>query len=75
MKVDRCVCLSLTFAHLKRVAAERSLDFDALRQETRCASNCRLCESYIRRMLRTGETVFPLGPPPQEPPNSAPGQK
>lgn len=60
MKVDRCVCHSLPFDQLKAVAAASNLDFDALKERTRCCSNCSLCEPYVRRMLETGETAFIL---------------
>lgn len=60
MKVDRCVCHSITFERLKAIADQDALDLEGLRARTRCCSSCRMCEPYIRRMLRTGETVFPL---------------
>jgi bacterioferritin-associated ferredoxin len=60
MKVDRCVCLSVSFEQLKAVALASGLDFETLKARTRCCSNCSLCAPYVRRMLETGETVFVL---------------
>lgn len=61
MKVDRCVCMSLTFAQLKEIAQRSSLDLQGLKRETLCCSGCGLCAPYIARMLRTGETEFRVG--------------
>ena len=58
MPVSRCVCHRLPFEDLKARAAARSLTFDALKKETRCASGCGMCEPYVRLMLVTGETSF-----------------
>lgn len=60
MNVDRCVCLSVSFERLKAVAAADRLDFDGLKAATRCCTSCQMCEPYVRRMLKTGETVFTL---------------
>ncbi len=60
MKVDRCVCVPVTFERLKSLAAAEHLDLDGLRAKTRCCMACKMCEPYIRRMLLTGETVFRL---------------
>lgn len=60
MNVDRCVCFNLTFAQLKELARKESLDFEQLKERTQCCANCSMCEPYIRRMLSTGEVVFPL---------------
>ncbi|MBY0262357.1 MAG: (2Fe-2S)-binding protein [Phycisphaerales bacterium] len=58
MPVSRCVCHRLPFEDLKARAAARSLSFEQLKQETRCASGCGMCEPYVRLMLVTGETSF-----------------
>lgn len=42
------------------MAEQGGLDFDALQAKTRCCTACKMCEPYVRRMLLTGETVFPL---------------
>jgi bacterioferritin-associated ferredoxin len=60
MKVDRCVCMTMSFEQLKAVAAEKGVDFNGLKEATGCCSSCKMCEPYIRRMLETGETAFIL---------------
>jgi bacterioferritin-associated ferredoxin len=61
MRVDRCVCRGMSFEELKRLAKERSLDYEGLSVCTGCGTGCTLCEPYVRRMLRTGETSFAPG--------------
>lgn len=59
MTVDRCYCYQQTFAALKRVADETGADsIEALQAQVTFGENCQLCHPYVRRMLRTGETVF-----------------
>lgn len=58
--VDRCICHDITLAQLKAIAQRDGLSFDALRERTRCSTGCTLCEPYVRRMLKTGETVLPI---------------
>ena len=59
MKIDRCYCFQQTFAGLKRVAeATGADDVAALQAHAVFGQRCRLCHPYVRRMLRTGETVF-----------------
>ncbi len=60
MRVDRCVCKERSFADLRDLATREGLGFEALRSRTGCAATCGLCEPYIRLMLRTGQTSFPL---------------
>lgn len=63
MNVDRCVCFNVTFAQLHRFAESRECDEAALRREFQCGRGCGLCIPYIREMLETGRTVFPVNPP------------
>lgn len=57
--IDRCVCFDRTFADLKRVAlATRASTVEALQAHATFGEKCGLCHPYVRRMLRTGETVF-----------------
>lgn len=60
MGVDRCACRKITFASLKVLSDRHGWGFEALKCQTGCASDCTKCETYIRRMLRTGQTVFPV---------------
>ncbi len=61
--VDRCVCAGLTLEQLRSTSrqADPPLSYQALRARTGCGIGCALCEPYVRAMLRTGRTEFPLG--------------
>ncbi len=58
MLVDRCICRNTAFAELLPRVRANDWDLLALMQETGCGAQCGLCRPYLRRMLRTGETVF-----------------
>lgn len=59
LRIDRCYCFGRTFAELKAVAeATGAATVPALQQHAVFGQQCRLCHPYVRRMLRTGETVF-----------------
>ena len=60
MRVDRCVCWDQTFDELLRIARAGDLSFDELVDHTGCCTGCTTCEPYVKRTLRTGETVFPV---------------
>ncbi len=57
--VDRCVCFNRSFVDLATVArATGASTLEVLQEETEFGLACRICNPYIRRMLRTGETTF-----------------
>lgn len=59
MRIDRCLCHGVTFASLAEVT--RVSGAETVRELQAHASfgrGCGLCRPYVRRMLRTGETVF-----------------
>lgn len=59
MTVDRCLCFDRPFAALADVAAETGAATVAeLQEHALFGRKCRLCHPYVRRMLRTGQTVF-----------------
>ncbi|MEF8939584.1 MAG: (2Fe-2S)-binding protein [Salinivenus sp.] len=59
MHIDRCYCYQVPFDRLKDVAEETGADsIEALQAHVLFGANCQLCHPYVRRMLRTGETVF-----------------
>lgn len=59
MNIDRCYCFQKTFAALKTVAeATGATDVAALQEHVIFGQQCTLCHPYVRRMLRTGATVF-----------------
>ena len=56
--VSRCICRNSPFAELLPRAQARGWSLEQLIQQTGCGAQCGLCRPYLRRMLRTGETVF-----------------
>lgn len=57
--IDRCHCFQITFAELREAAAASgAASVEELQEEMPFGKQCRLCHPYVRRMLRTGETVF-----------------
>ena len=57
--IDRCFCFGRTFADLAETAEARACTSVAELQEHELfGERCALCHPYVRRMLRTGETVF-----------------
>ena len=61
--VRACICHKRTFAELKQLAGERGLTtVEEITMATGCISGCGLCRPYIARMLKTGETAFPVLP-------------
>lgn len=63
MEVTRCICHDVSFAELKRLSDKEGLGLGELRDRTGCCTGCTMCEPYVRRMLRTGETEMPLMSP------------
>lgn len=59
VRIDRCYCFGKTFAELKRTAERTgAASVEELQRHATFGHNCKLCHPYVRRMLRTGETVF-----------------
>ena len=59
IRIDRCYCFGKTFAELKRTADRTGAATVAeLQRHAAFGQRCKLCHPYVRRMLRTGETVF-----------------
>ncbi len=59
IRIDRCLCFDRTFAALKGVAERTgAATVPELQRHVRFGAGCGLCQPYVRRMLRTGETVF-----------------
>ncbi len=57
--IDRCFCFGRTFASLREIAeATGAASVAELQTHALFGQNCGLCHPYVRRMLRTGETVF-----------------
>ena len=59
MRIERCVCHKVEFSTVKRwLAAHPDAQFPQIQQEFKCGTGCGLCAPYLRRMMRTGETVY-----------------
>ncbi len=59
MQIDRCLCFGYPFAELADVAAETgAATVTELQEHALFGQKCALCHPYVRRMLRTGQTVF-----------------
>ncbi len=59
VRIDRCYCFGRPFAELKATAeATGAATVPALQAHVVFGQQCGLCRPYVRRMLRTGETVF-----------------
>ena len=56
--IDRCICRNTAFTDLLPEARREGWTLDDLMRQTGCGAQCGLCRPYLRRMLRTGETVF-----------------
>ena len=57
--VSRCVCFGRPFDDLLVIAKRTgATTLEVLQEETQFGLACRICNPYIRRMLRTGQTVF-----------------
>lgn len=63
--VDRCVCINITFERLHELHRAEGLDLEGLKESTGCCSGCANCEPYIRLMLKSGQTEFPVLSPRQ----------
>jgi bacterioferritin-associated ferredoxin len=59
VRIDRCYCFGVPFAALRATAeATGARSVGELQRHVTFGQRCRLCHPYVRRMLRTGETVF-----------------
>ena len=59
MQIDRCYCFQQRFSDLKSLANRYGVaTVEELQHYVTFGQNCQLCHPYVRRMLRTGQTVF-----------------
>ncbi len=58
--VTRCICHDVTFAELRGLADRTGADLTELSRRTGCGTGCGCCIPYIRLMLRTRQTHFPV---------------
>ncbi len=60
MPVDRCVCHSVPFTELKELVDAGVRTVDELSERTDCCTGCGMCEPYVRLVIHTGKTAFPV---------------
>ena len=61
-RVTKCVCKNITFKEIKVYAENHDMySVEELRDAGICSSKCRMCDPYIRMMLKTGEIDFKPG--------------
>ncbi len=61
MAIDRCICHQRSFEEIKKFAEEHDVkNIEDLQDANVCSTSCQLCVPYVKRMLETGETSFPL---------------
>jgi len=56
--IDRCYCEDKPFGDLIDIARRERIDLRELAHREGCGTHCGWCVAYLRRALRTGETVF-----------------
>lgn len=62
MPVDQCICHEITFEEIKIIVKEKGYtSIEEIQEAGISSTNCKMCEPYIREMLKTGETSFVPG--------------
>ncbi len=62
MPVEQCICHKISFSKIKRIAEEKNLKtVEEIRELDIACKKCKLCEPYIKEMLKTGKTSFKPG--------------
>lgn len=57
--VNRCECINMTFAHIKK----KYDTLEAAQDATGCGLECEGCLPYLKLMYASGETEFDLDDP------------
>lgn len=61
MAIDRCICHKITFSDIKKIANEKGYStIEELQKANISSTNCKLCKPYVKEMLRSGKTSFPI---------------
>ncbi|NNE47951.1 MAG: (2Fe-2S)-binding protein [Rhodothermales bacterium] len=59
MEIDRCYCFGVSFSTLVDIARQTGAKtIPDLQKKIVFGRQCELCHEYVKRALRTGETVF-----------------
>jgi len=59
MAVDRCICHNVPFTRVKHLAAQGQT-FAQISEATKCCTGCKMCEPYVRTVIKTGKTFLPV---------------
>jgi len=61
MAVDRCICHKITFSDIKKIADNNNFStIEELQRAKISSTNCKLCEPYVKEMLKSGKTSFSI---------------
>jgi bacterioferritin-associated ferredoxin len=61
MAVNRCICHKISFSDIKKIAKKNSYStIEELQKANISSTNCKLCKPYVKEMLKTGKTTFPI---------------
>lgn len=61
MSVDRCVCFSVPFEELKKIADKYDCStIEELQEHIDFGLGCGMCCPYVNKMLNTGQIEFEL---------------
>jgi len=61
MAVDRCICHKITFSDIKKIADDNNFStIEELQRANISSTNCKLCEPYVKEMLKSGKTSFSI---------------
>jgi bacterioferritin-associated ferredoxin len=59
MSVDRCICHKISFSEIKKIAEKNGYStIEELQKANISSTNCKLCQPYVKEMLRSGKTSF-----------------
>lgn len=59
VRISRCICFEVEFSALQKISEKTGAKGIAeLQEHITFGKRCRLCHPYVKRMLKTGETVF-----------------
>jgi bacterioferritin-associated ferredoxin len=61
MAIDRCICHKITFREIKKIAHKHNIStLEELQKAKISSTNCKLCEPYVKQMLKDGRTSFSI---------------
>ena len=62
MPVDQCICHEITFEEIEQIAKQKGYTtIEEIQKAGISSTSCKMCEPYIKAMLKTGKTSFVPG--------------